>query len=103
MKNLCLYSHLSSCLRAVTSSAAADEAQVVESGHPVLDGGRGVAELGRVVLVVSCHHRHQRAIGDVAQSHHLARRQDKLWVLDVLPACVAISGPFGVQSELSSI
>lgn len=30
----------------ITSPAAANEAQVVESGHLVLDGGRGVTEFG---------------------------------------------------------
>lgn len=33
-------------LSSSTSPAAANEAQVVESGHLVLDGGRGVTELG---------------------------------------------------------
>lgn len=30
----------------ITSTAAANESQVVESGHLVFDGGRGVAEFG---------------------------------------------------------
>lgn len=54
-----------------TSAATADKAQVVEARHLVLDGGGGVAELGRVVLVVPRHHRHQGAVGNVAKGHHL--------------------------------
>lgn len=48
-----------------TSSTAANEAEVVESGHLVLNGRCGIAELCRVVLIVSRHHRYQGAIRDV--------------------------------------
>lgn len=54
-----------------TSAATADKAQVVEARHLVLDGGGGVSQLGRVVLVVPRHHRHQGAVGNVAEGHHL--------------------------------
>lgn len=54
-----------------TSAATANEAQVIEASHLVLDGGGGVAQLGRVVLVVPRHHRHQGAVGNVAEGHHL--------------------------------
>lgn len=59
------------CCGVRTSSTAAHKAQVVESGYLVLDGGRGVAELSWVVLVVSGHHCYQSAIRDVAQGDHL--------------------------------
>lgn len=64
----------------ITSPAASNETQVVESGHLVLDGGRGVPEFGWVVLIISRHNRHQRAIRDVAQGDHLmTQRRNVLW------------------------
>lgn len=68
-----------------TSSAASDEAQVVESGHLALDGGRGVAELRRVVLVIPSHHRHQGPVGDVAHCNHLGTGWKKIHCLQVRP------------------
>lgn len=61
-----------------TSPATANETQVVESGHLVLDGGRGVAEFGWIVLVISRHYRHQCAIRDVAQGNHLMTRGETI-------------------------
>lgn len=63
----------------ITSPAAANETQVVESGHLVLDGGCGVTEFGWVVLIVSRHYRHQCAIRDVTQGDHLVA-----WEGDIL-------------------
>lgn len=75
--------------RVITSATAANEAQVVESGHLVLDGGRGVAKLSRVILIVARHHRYQGAIGDVAQGNHLVTCQEKVkekvWILNLEP------------------
>lgn len=63
----------------ITSPAAANETQVVESGHLVLDGGRGVTEFGGVVLIISRHDGYQGAVWDVAQGDHLTtRRRDVL-------------------------
>lgn len=45
-------------LSPLTSSTAAHESQVVESGDLVFDSGRGVAELGRVILIIPRHHGH---------------------------------------------
>lgn len=59
------------CVRVFTSSTPAHEAQVVEAGHLVLHHGRGVPQLGRVVLVVPGHHRHQGPVGHIPKSHHL--------------------------------
>lgn len=56
----------------LTSSAAADETQVVETGHLVLDGSRGVSELGRIILIVTGHHSDQCAVRDVAEGNHLS-------------------------------
>lgn len=67
-----------------TSAAAAHKAEVVESGNLVLDGSRGVAKLCRVVLIVSCHHRNQGAVWNVAEGDHLVtcwRKQEKGWSL----------------------
>lgn len=63
------YAYASSLL---TSSAAADETQVVETGHLVLDGGRGVSELGRIILIVAGHHSDKCAVRDVAEGNHLS-------------------------------
>lgn len=63
------YAYASSLL---TSSAAADETQVVETGHLVLDGGRGVSELGRIILIVAGHYSDQSAVRDVAEGNHLS-------------------------------
>ena len=68
--HVCVCVHMCVCL-VPTSPAAANKAQVVEARHPGLGGGRGVPQLGRVVLVVPRHHRHQGAVGDVAQGNHL--------------------------------
>lgn len=59
------------CVCVCTSSAAAHKAQVVESGHLVLEGGRGVTKLSGEVLVVSRHHRNQGAVRGVAKGNHL--------------------------------
>lgn len=58
----------------LTSPTAPNEAQVIEPGYLALDGRRGVAKLGRVVLVISCHHRHQGAVRDVAKGDHLVKQ-----------------------------
>lgn len=72
---LYLYVYLCVC----TSSTAANKAQVIESGHLILDGGRGVAKLSWVVLIISRHHCYQGAIRDVAQGNNLViwRRKGK--------------------------
>lgn len=57
--------------RVFTSSTAADKAQVVESGHLALDGGCGVPQLCRIILIISRHNCYQGAVRDFAQSHHL--------------------------------
>lgn len=62
----------------LTSSAAAHEAEVVEAGHLVLHHARGVAQLGRVVLVVARHHRHHRPVGYVSQGDHLSEAARKV-------------------------
>lgn len=81
---------LRACVRACasvclpTSSTPAHEAQVVEAGHLVLHHGRGVPQLGRVVLVVSGHHRDQSAVGHVTKSHDLHAGQSRrlVWVTE---------------------
>jgi len=55
----------------LTSSAASDEAEVVEFGHLVLHDGRAVPQLGAVVLVVAGADGDQGAVEDVAEGHHL--------------------------------
>lgn len=57
----------------LTSAAPSHEAQVVEPGHLVLHHGRGVPQLGRVVLVVAGHHGDQGPVGDVTKGHDLHR------------------------------
>lgn len=54
-----------------TSSAAAHKAEVVESGHLVLDCSCRIAKLCWVILIISCHHCNQGAIWNVAQGNHL--------------------------------
>lgn len=63
----------------ITSTAAANESQVVESGHLVFDGCCGVAEFGWIVLVISRHDRHQRAIRYVAQGNHLMTQGESIF------------------------
>lgn len=69
----------------LTSSAAADETQVVETCHLVLDGGRGVAEFGRIVLIVAGHHSDQRSVRDVTEGNHLSTNE---WARCVRYICI---------------
>lgn len=70
--------------RLLTSSTPAYEAQVVKAGHLVLHHRRGVPQLGRVVLVVSGHHRDQSPVGHVTKSHdlHAGESRRELWVTE---------------------
>lgn len=74
--HVCVSACASVCL--LTSSTPAHEAQVVEAGHLVLHHGRGVPQLGRVVLVVSGHHRDQGPVGHITKSHDLQAGQSRL-------------------------
>lgn len=72
----------------ITSPAAAYETQVVESGHLVLDGGRGITELGWVVLIISRHYRHKGAIRHVTQGNHLMIGEENgLWKFEFHELC----------------
>lgn len=61
-----------------TSSAPADEPQIVELSHLILHHRRGVPQLGTVVLVVSRPHSHHGPIPDVPKRDHLERHRQRL-------------------------
>jgi hypothetical protein len=62
----------------LTSSAPADEPQIVELGDLVLHDGRRVSQLGAVVLVVAGLDGDDGAVADVAESDHLEGDRQRL-------------------------
>ncbi len=58
-----------------TSSTAANETQVIKTSHLILDGGCGIAEFGRVILIIASHHCDQSAIRDVTKGNHLSTNE----------------------------
>ncbi len=61
-----------------TSPGTSDEAQVVEFGDVVLDGGGGVAQLGAAVLVVAGADGDERAVVDAVQDDDPEGRRQRL-------------------------
>ena len=62
----------------LTSAGATDESEIVETGHLVLEGGRGVTELCGAVFVVSRSQHHLDAVFDVAEREDLERDGQRL-------------------------
>ena len=65
-------------LKKKTSAGSADEPQIVELGHVILDGGAAVAQFGGPVLVVTSPQRHQRPVVDVAEADDAEGRRQRL-------------------------
>lgn len=57
----------------LTSTASADEPQVVELGYLILHQSRGISQLGAAILIVTGAHGHQGTVAHLAESHDLER------------------------------
>lgn len=65
-------------VEALSSPTASDEPEIVEFGHPILEGGRRVPQLPAIVLIVSRANGDHRPVGDVTKAHHFEGDRQRL-------------------------
>ena len=63
------------CVKAIystflTSSATANESQIVEARYLIFHDGRSVAEFGGEVLIIACSDRDENSIGNITERNN---------------------------------
>lgn len=61
----------------LTTTAASNEAQIIEFGHLIFHDSRTISQLGTIILVVPGFHRDHRPVANVAQADHLERNRQR--------------------------